>query len=463
MAWDLSLGVGLNGARGPGLIGSFLEGTDLLLYSFRHFSLLISMDESEPALKAHALRKGKIEVVGSVAMDNREDLSVYYTPGVAKVALAIKADKALAYDYTIKGRAAAIISDGTRVLGLGDIGPEAAMPIMEGKALLLKKLAGVDAMPICLNTKSEEKIIEMAKALEPNFAVINIEDIETPKCLNIVERLSAEMQIPIFHDDRTGTAIVTLAALLNSLKLAGKKLESARIAINGSGAAGMGIAELLVDAGAKHVYLCDTTGIVYRGRKENMNRWKERIAEMTNNESRTGTINDAVRGADVLIGVSIKGAFSPEMIKSMAEKPIVFALTNPYPEIDYQEAKNAGAFIAATGRSDRPNQVNNLLAFPGIIAGLIESRAKRTDKLMYLRAAQAIARYSSRGMGTECVIANPIDRRTVRKLAPRIAAVVAEAAIELGLARTTKTPKEIEKAVAASIRRYSRIERATSK
>ncbi len=420
-------------------------------------------DDAELALRMHASRKGKMEMAGSVAMNTKEDLAIYYTPGVAKVALAIKGDRSKAYDYTIKGRAAAIITDGTRVLGLGDVGPEAAMPIMEGKALLLKKLAGVDAMPICLNTKDREKIIEIAKALEPNFAVINIEDIETPKCLEITERLSGELQIPIFHDDRMGTAIVTLAALLNSLKLAGKSLREARIAINGAGAAGMGIAELLVDAGARNVCLCDTTGILYKGRKENMNPWKDKIAEMTNRELRAGTLADAARGADVLIGVSIKGAFTADLIRSMAGRPIVFALTNPYPEIDYKEAKEAGAFIAATGRSDRPNQVNNLLAFPGIIAGLIESRAQRTDKLMYLRAAQTIAKYSSKGMGTENVVANPIDRKTVAKLAPKVAAAVAEVALELGLARASKTPKEIEKAVAASIKRYSRIERATSK
>jgi malate dehydrogenase (oxaloacetate-decarboxylating) len=414
-------------------------------------------------LAAHAARKGKIEIVGSVAMNTTEELSEFYTPGVAEVSLAIKADKSKAYDYTIKGRVAAIITDGTRVLGLGDVGPEAGMPVMEGKALLLKKLGGVDAIPICLNTKDEEEIIKIAKALEPNFAAINIEDIETPKCLNIVERLSKEMGIPVFHDDRQGVAVVTLASLINSLKLAGKKLRQAKIVVNGAGAAGMGIAELLAAAGAEMILVCDTDGILYRGRGRNMNPWKERIAEVTNKKLVKGNLADAVKGADVLIGASVKGAFSGAMIKSMAEKPIVMALANPYPEMDYQEMLDAGAFIAGTGRSDRPNQVNNLLAFPGIIAGLIESRSKRVDNLMLIRSAMAIAKFSSRGMSPENIIANPIDRRTVLRLAPRVAAVVSETAQELGIARTSKGPKDVEKLVSERIRRYYKIEKVTSR
>ncbi len=424
---------------------------------------MVPMDDRERALKMHAARKGKIEIVGSVAMNTKEELSEYYTPGVAQVCLAIKEDVSKAYDYTIKGRAAAIITDGTRVLGLGDIGPEAGMPVMEGKALLLKKLGGVDAIPICLNTKDEEEIIKIAKALEPNFAAINIEDIETPKCLNIVERLSKEMGIPIFHDDRQGVAVVTLATLINALKLAGKKLKEVKIVVNGAGAAGIGIAELLASAGAENICLCDTSGILYRGRPGNMNPWKEKIAAVTNKERMQGTLSDAVKGADVLIGSSVRGAFSKEMIQSMAERPIVFALANPYPEMDYQEMLDAGVFVAGTGRSDRPNQVNNLLAFPGIIAGLIESRAKRVDNLMLVRSAMAIAKFSARGMTRENVIASPIERKTVLRLAPKVAAIVAETAQELGIAGVARSPEEIEKSVAASIKRYYRIERATSK
>ncbi|MDE1865686.1 MAG: NADP-dependent malic enzyme [Candidatus Micrarchaeota archaeon] len=421
------------------------------------------MPDGKRALEMHAKRKGKIEVVGSVSMRTKEELSEYYTPGVAQVSLAINKDRAKAYDYTMKGRMAAILTDGTRILGLGDIGPEAGMPVMEGKALLLKKLGGVDAIPVCLDTKDEAQILRIAKALEPNFAAMNIEDIETPKCLNIVERLSKEMGIPIFHDDRNGVAVVTLAALTNALKLAGKKLRSARIVVNGAGAAGIGIAELLVKAGAERICLCDTSGILYKGRAVNMNLWKVRIAAATNREMMKGTLSDAVKGADVLIGASVEGAFTAAMIRSMAKKPVAFSLANPYPEMDYQEMLSAGAFIAATGRSDRPNQVNNLLAFPGIMAGLIESRASRVDGLMLVRSAEAIARFSARGMRRDRIIADPIGKNTVLGLAPKVAAAVAESALELGIARSRKSPNEVELSVSKAIKRYSKIERVTSR
>ena len=267
----------------------------------------------------------------------------------------------------------------------------------------------------------------------------------------------------MFHDDRNGVAIVTLAALLNALKLAGKKLKDAKIVINGSGAAGMGIAELIAHAGARKIYLCDTSGLVYKGRKNNMNPWKAKIAEITNKECVKGDLATAVAGADVLIGASVRGAFSESTIKSMSDKPIVFALANPYPEMDYEEMIRAGAFVAGTGRSDRPNQVNNLLAFPGMIAGLIESRVKRVDNLMLVRSASAIAKFSAKGMNRERVIADPIERRTVMRLAPKVAAAVAETALELGIARASKSPKEVEKSVSEAIRRYYRIERVTSR
>jgi malate dehydrogenase (oxaloacetate-decarboxylating) len=420
------------------------------------------MDERERALRAHLAKGGKIEVIGSVPVDTKAQLSEYYTPGVAHVSLAIKADKTKAYDYTFKGRSAAIISDGTRVLGLGDIGPEAAMPVMEGKALLLKKFGGVDGVPICLATKDEAEIICIVKALAPTFGVINIEDIETPKCLNIVEKLRKELGIPVFHDDRNGFAVVTLAALTNALRLAGKRIGEAKIVVNGAGAAGMGIAELLVFAGARSVCLADTSGALYGGRKANMNLWKEKIAAVTNKDGRKGSLEDIARGADVLIGASARGAFTPEMVRSMAKKPIVFALANPYPEIDYGEALDAGAFIAATGRSDRPNQVNNLLAFPGIMRGLIEARAKNVDNKMLIMAAEAIARFTT-NLSKEHIIPDPMDKETMLGLAPRVAGAVVRAANESRLAGVDRNPSDAEREVEESIRRYLKIERFVSK
>ena len=420
------------------------------------------MDERERALKAHLAKKGKIEIIGSVSVDTKAQLSEYYTPGVAYVSLAIKADKAKAYDYTFRGRSAAIISDGTRVLGLGDIGPEAAMPVMEGKALLLKKFGGVDGVPVCIATKDEGDIIKIVKALAPTFGVINIEDIETPKCLNIVEKLRAELEIPVFHDDRNGFAVVTLAALTNALRLAGKKISEAKIVINGAGAAGMGIADLVVFAGARSVYLVDTSGVLYKGRGTNMNPWKEKMAAATNKEKKRGNLADIVRDADVLIGASVKGAFAPEMVRSMAKNPIVFALANPYPEIDYDEALRAGAFIAATGRSDRPNQVNNLLAFPGIMRGLLEARAKNVDNRMLVMAAEAIASFSP-DVSKDHIIPDPMDKKTIIGLAAKVAGAVVRAANESQLAQVERDPKDVENEVEESIRRYLKIETFVSK
>jgi malate dehydrogenase (oxaloacetate-decarboxylating) len=336
------------------------------------------------------------------------------------------------------------------------------MPVMEGKALLLKKFGGVDGVPVCLATKDEAEIIRIVKALAPTFGVINIEDIETPKCLNIVERLRKELGIPVFHDDRNGFAVVTLAALTNALRLAGKRIGEAKIVVNGAGAAGMGIAELLVFAGARSVCLADTSGALYNGRKANMNPWKEKIAAVTNKERRKGNLEDIARGADALIGASARGAFTPEMVRSMAKKPIVFALANPYPEIDYGEALDAGAFIAATGRSDRPNQVNNLLAFPGIMRGLIEARAKNVDNKMLAMAAEAIARFTT-NLSKEHIIPDPMDKETILGLAPKVAGAVVRAANESQLAGVDRNPGDAEKEAEESIRRYLKIEKFVSK
>lgn len=421
------------------------------------------MVDKEEVLKAHKAHHGKIEVIGNVEVDTKEQLSTYYTPGVADACLAIKEDKESVYDYTLKGRSVAIITDGTRILGLGKIGPHAGLPVMEGKALLLKKFAGVDAFPICLNQTDRDKIIEIVKSLEPSFGLINIEDIETPKVFEIVEQLTKELSIPVFHDDRNGVGVVTLAALLNALKLAGKKLQKVKIVINGAGAAGIGIAELLSYAGAKKIYLVDTNGLIYKGRTENMNYMKEKLAEITNSEKFKGDLASATIGADVLIGASNKGAFGKELIKSMADKPIVFALANPEPEIEYKDALDAGAFICATGRSDMPNQVNNLSAFPGIIRGLLEVRAKSIDEYMMLRASKVIAKFVGNNLSREFIMPDATDKLTVSKLAGNVAAEIAQAAVTQNLARVNVSGVQVKKNVKDALTRYRKIEKLVKK
>ena len=421
------------------------------------------MVERDEVLSSHKKTKGKIEVNGRVEVETKEQLSTYYTPGVAYVSLAIKENKDLVYDYTLKGRTVAVVTDGTRILGLGKIGPEAGLPVMEGKALLLKKFGGVDAFPIGINVTEEDKIVETIKNIQPSFGAINVEDIETPKVFRIVDRLKKDLDIPVFHDDRNGVAVVTLAALLNALKLAGKKLSDVKIVINGSGAAGTGIAELLNYAGAKKLYIVDTSGLLYKGRTENMNYMKEILAEITNKQMFKGDLNFAVEGADVLIGASTKGAFNPELIKKMAEKPIVFALANPDPEIDYQDAVAAGAFIVATGRSDTPNQVNNLSAFPGILRGILEVRAKAVDDYMLLCAAKVIAKSVGSGLSRELIMPDLTDNKIVNKLAANVAAEIASAAMKQGLAKIQVNPDEVRKNVKESLKRYRKIEKLTSK
>lgn len=417
------------------------------------------MVETNNVLESHKKSVGKIEIIGRVGVNTKEQLSTYYTPGVADVSLAIKSNRDSVYDYTMKGRTVAIVTDGTRILGLGKVGPEAGLPVMEGKALLLKKFAGVDAFPICLNETDKDKIVEIIKSLQPSFGAINIEDIETPKVFEIVERLKKELDIPVFHDDRNGVSMVTLAGLLNALKLAGKKLNEVRIVINGAGAAGIGIAELLVYAGAKRICLVDTAGTIYKGREHDMNYMKEMIADITNKELLKGDLTTAAKGADVLIGASIKGAFTNELIKNMADKPIVFALANPNPEIEYKDALDAGAFIVATGRSDTPNQVNNLSAFPGVIRGILEIRAKGIDNQILLAVAKTIAKSVGKKLSRECIIPDPTDKDTVSKLAANVAAAVADTAAKQGLARVQINGAEVKKRVVESVKRYGKIEK----
>lgn len=421
------------------------------------------MVSREEALEAHKRKEGKIEIVGRVSIESKEELSTFYTPGVAYVCEAIKQDKQLAYDYTLKGRTVAIVTNGTRILGLGKIGPEAGMPVMEGKALLYKKFAGIDAVPICINAKTEEEIVAVVKAIEPSFGAINVEDIGVPLVFNVVERLQKEIGIPIFHDDRQGVGVVVLAALINSLKLAEKKLKDIKVVINGAGSAGVGVAELLHYAGCKKIYLLDTTGLIYKGRPENMNDMKNRMAEITNPESMRGGLDAAVEGADVLIGVSTRNAFSRELIKKMASKPIVFALANPVPEIGYEEAREAGAFIVATGRSDKPNQVNNLLAFPGIMKALLETRSPHMNEEMLVAAANAIAKLGRKGLGVESVIPSPTEKKTVNKLAGEVASAVTDAAVKSGLARIRITGPEVKEKTSSSIKSYGRMERFIAK
>ena len=409
-------------------------------------------------LKKHMEKKGKIEIIGKAEIKNKEDLSTYYTPGVAYVSEAIKKNKELAYEYTNKANTIAIISDGTRILGLGNIGPEAGLPVMEGKSMLFKKYAGVDAIPICLGTTDENEIIKIIKALEPSIAGVNIEDIESPKSFRIIKETSRITEIPIFHDDQYGTAVVTLAALNNALKLA-RKGKNSKIIIFGSGSAGYGITKLLSFAGYKKLYVFDSKGIIKKGRKTDMNEFKNELAAITNLENKELTINEAVNGADVIIGVSgKKGYFKKDWIKKMNKKSIVFALSNPDPEITYDDALKAGAFIAATGKSNSPNQVNNIIAFPGIIRGLLEVRAKTVNLHMLMKAAEVISKMTEDNLAIDRIIPSALDEKTISDLVVKMAVAVGTTAIKSNNARIKLTPFQIKTNSERAIKHYQRIE-----
>ncbi|QDX92763.1 NAD-dependent malic enzyme [Brevibacillus laterosporus] len=395
----------------------------------------------EEALELHRVHQGKLEAVTKVPVRDAHDLSLAYSPGVAEPCKEIFNDPSKVYEYTMKGNLVAVVSDGTAVLGLGNIGPEAAMPVMEGKAVLFKTFAGVDAFPICLNTTDKEKIIETVKLLEPTFGGVNLEDIAAPACFEIEERLKKETNIPIFHDDQHGTAIVTAAGLINALKLVNKKIEDIRVVANGVGAAGIAIIKLLISMGVKEVIMCDTKGIVYEGREFGMNSVKEKIALLTNREKIQGELADAMVGADVFIGVSAAGAVTPEMVQSMNRDAIIFAMANPTPEIMPEEAKKAGAAVVGTGRSDFPNQVNNVLAFPGIFRGALDTRSTSINEEMKLAAVYAIADLIEDGqLNADFVIPAPFDPR----VAPNVAAAVAKAAMDSGVARLIVDLEEIK-------------------
>jgi malate dehydrogenase (oxaloacetate-decarboxylating) len=406
------------------------------------------------ALRLHKQNQGKLGVVSKVELRDAKDLSLAYSPWVAEPCKEIYENKQNVYEYTIKGNLVAVVSDGTAVLGLGNIGPEAAMPVMEGKALLFKSFAGVDAFPICLGTNDVDKIVETVKLLEPTFGGINLEDIAAPKCFEIEERLKKECNIPVFHDDQHGTAIVTLAGLINALKVVNKQMTDIRVVANGAGAAGIAIIKLLYKIGVRDIIMCDTKGIIYEGRTEGMNPIKEEIARITNRERLKGSLADAMKGADVFVGVSVAGAVTPEMVQSMNDNAIIFAMANPIPEIMPDEAKAAGAAVVGTGRSDFPNQVNNVLAFPGIFRGALDVHATNINEEMKLAAAYAIADLIDENeLNADYCIPSPFDPR----VAPHVAAAVAKAAMESGVARKQVDPNEVRERTA----RISAISRKT--
>ncbi|WNB93935.1 malic enzyme-like NAD(P)-binding protein [Bacillus sp. NEB1478] len=394
----------------------------------------------EEALHMHRTHQGKLESKSKVPVRNAKDLSLAYSPGVAEPCKDIYDDKSKVYDYTMKGNTVAVVSDGTAVLGLGNIGPEAALPVMEGKAVLFKSFAGVDAFPICLNTTDVDKIVETVKLLEPTFGGVNLEDIAAPNCFVIEERLKKETNIPIFHDDQHGTAIVTLAGLVNALKLTGREMAKIRVVVNGAGAAGIAIIKLLDRFGVKDIIMCDTKGAIYEGRPFGMNSVKTEVARFTNRTKIEGTLSDVISGTDVFIGVSVEGALTKSMIESMNPDPIIFAMANPNPEIMPDIAREAGAMVIGTGRSDFPNQVNNVLAFPGIFRGALDVRATHINEEMKIAAVHAIANLvNPTELNAEYVIPAPFDPR----VAPNVAAAVATAAMETGVARIRVNPDDI--------------------
>lgn len=377
------------------------------------------MTINEKALKLHEEWNGKLEIVAKSPVKSREDLSLAYTPGVAEPCKVIAQDKEAAYKYTMKANTVAVVSDGSAVLGLGNIGPYAAMPVMEGKAVLFKEFGGVNAVPICLDTQDTEEIIKAVTYLAPGFGGINLEDISAPRCFEIEERLKEILDIPVFHDDQHGTAIVVLAGIINALKVVGKKKEDCRIVVNGAGSAGVAITRLLLTYGFPHITMCDKVGIVSK-KTEGLNWMQQKMAELTNLDQQTGTLADAIKGADIFVGVSAPGIVTPEMVASMNRDAILFAMANPVPEIMPDIAKAAGAKVVGTGRSDFPNQVNNVVAFPGIFKGALEGRAAKITEEMKLAAANAIASLVPDEELNE-------DNIMPEAFNPRVAEVVAEA------------------------------------
>lgn len=389
------------------------------------------MDYYKEALKLHEEKKGKIEVVSKVAVNNKDDLSTAYTPGVAQPCLEIAKNKEEVYKYTSKGNLVAVVSDGSAVLGLGNIGAEASIPVMEGKAVLFKEFGGVGAFPICLDTQDTEEIIRTVKLLEPVFGGINLEDISAPRCFEIEKRLKEEMNIPVFHDDQHGTAIIVTAGIINSVKLMkDKKMEDLQVVINGAGSAGIAICKMLLNLNIGNVVLCDKDGIL-DPKSDSINWMQREMCKVTNKNNERGSLVDAVKGKDVFIGVSRPKMLTADMIGTMNDRPVVFAMANPTPEIMPDEAKEAGVFIMGTGRSDFPNQVNNVLAFPGIFKGALECRASEINEEMKVAAAYAIAEIVGDELDVEHILPYSFDER----VAPAVSRAVKDAAIRTGVAR----------------------------
>lgn len=390
------------------------------------------MDYKEKALKLHEELKGKLEITSRVALKDNESLALAYTPGVAVPCLKIKEDINKSYDLTRRWNTVAVVTDGTAVLGLGDIGPEAGMPVMEGKCILFKEFGDVDAIPLCIRSKDVDEIVHNIALLSGSFGGINLEDISAPRCFEIEEKLKAVSDIPVFHDDQHGTAIVVTAALLNALKLTGKKLEEIKVVQNGPGAAGTAIIKMLLGLGIKNIIAVDSKGIICKNRVEGMTEYKKKLAEITNPEQISGNLSDAVHNADVFIGTSVPGCLTPEMIKTMNEKPIIFACANPTPEIYPEEAIQAGAAVVCTGRSDFPNQVNNVLVFPGLFRGTLDARASQITENMKIAAAYAISKLlSDDEITSEYILPSIFDSR----VKTAVAEAVYRAACDDGVSR----------------------------
>jgi malate dehydrogenase (oxaloacetate-decarboxylating) len=389
------------------------------------------MTIGEKSVQAHADWKGKIEVISRAKLENKDDLSIAYTPGVAQPCLEIQKDVNKSYELTRRHNLVAVVTDGSAVLGLGNIGPEAGMPVMEGKCVLFKTFGDVDAFPLCIRSNDTDTIVNTVKMIAGSFGGINLEDISAPRCFEIERRLKAECDIPIFHDDQHGTAIVVLSGMLNALKIIKKDISDIEVVVNGSGAAGIAITKLLMSMGLKKVILCDTKGAIYKGRP-GLNAEKEHMAEISNLQMKKGTLKEVIKGADVFIGVSAAGMVDQDMVRSMAKDPIIFAMANPTPEIMPDEAFAAGAKVVGTGRSDYPNQINNVLAFPGLFRGTLDVRASDINDEMKIAAAKAIASFiTDEELKPDYVIPSPFDKR----VAPAVAKAVAEAARKTGVAR----------------------------
>jgi Malic enzyme len=390
------------------------------------------MDYAAESLRLHEEWKGKIEVTATVPVETEDDLSLAYTPGVAQPCLEIEKDIAKSYELTRRWNLCLVVTDGSAVLGLGNIGPEAGMPVMEGKCVLFKSFGDVDAFPLCVKSNDVDDIVNTVYMISGSFGGINLEDISAPRCFEIEKKLKEKCDIPIFHDDQHGTAVITLAGLKNALKVTGKEMSEIKVAMNGAGAAAIAIAKILISAGVKDIILCDRTGLIYKGRENGMNAIKEEMAEITNPRMIKGNLEDSMKGADVFIGVSAPGAVTQDMVKSMAKDPVIFACANPTPEIFPDEAKEAGAAVISTGRSDFPNQINNVLAFPGIFRGMFDVRASEINDEMKIAAAEALAGLISEDeLSADYIIPKAFDPR----VGPAVAAAVAEAARKSGVAR----------------------------